>query len=80
MALSFEDKNQITFLDLHYNNLNGIDMINFFNVLNKYDTLEHLDISWNQIGKSSESVKTLFSILGDNKNLLRLDISHNQII
>lgn len=47
LALSFEDKNTISHLILHDNNLNGNDMINFINIINKHDFIEHLDISWN---------------------------------
>lgn len=57
----------------------GNDLNSFFLNINKFDSLEVLDLSWNQIGKSVEAVKTLFVMLADNKNLLRLDISHNQI-
>lgn len=68
----------ITHLELHYNSFSGVDLIPCFECLNT-SALRFLDLSWNNIGNSSECVSLLADQLEVNKSLLQLDISHNGI-
>lgn len=45
-------------LELHYNNFNGEDMIEFANNLNK-SKLKILDLSWNNLGSNKEFIRKL---------------------
>jgi len=54
-------------------------LLQFFENINKFDKLEVLDLSWNQIGKSNDTVCKIFEMLSSNKKLVRFDLSHNSI-
>jgi len=79
LANLIDDDHQLTQLDLHYNSFVGDDLLEFVNNINKFDKIEIIDLSWNQLGKSNELLNKLFEILSTNLKMLRLDISHNNI-
>lgn len=79
LAKFVDDDHKLTQLDLHYNSFIGDDLLDFISSINKFDRLEIIDLSWNQLGRSNESVGKLFEMLSTNNHMLRLDISHNNI-
>lgn len=65
-------------LELHYNSFNGYNFMPFIESLNMLK-LKKLDLSWNNIGTSTECVQLLADKISENKILYQLDLSHNNI-
>lgn len=66
-------------IELHCNNIEGLNVLKFAENLNSLTKLKMLDLSYNKLGKSSEFIEILFDKLSSNTSIKELDLSNNLI-